>query len=615
LTGLNFGYNLSYSSLFDNEYSLTTNFTIHFTPVKNYEYHNVAITSNMTTSGGSNVEIPIPIMFTNKGTRNESVLWNIYINDTQVFGVDSPLGEELNTTVQRIYLWTPHKYGLFNVTVVVRSVTGEIIQIDNKAEVMVKIFGIEIITPLSQVGLNGSRVDVRFETDDLNAIEKIQVLLENDELIQIDQLYAKIFTIPMFETGTQTLNITVSWFGNISSKTFHDVTYTDVWAAPPLLPGYSATWQVNNSKDEILQDIGLTFTAMSSSVIDVTLKKTEYGSGVPIQETYAGSLNLVNGYLTINKAAGLYPNFFYLAYYGINGTLTVDCWNTILDYSGHVIWNEYNLSHYRGIYGGQEILAYIHNETGLLLYYENPFSDRYTTLLQSNFLPPPEINPPKIVVRPNDLEINERTQDISITWEVYDRHPDWFEILVNGDLVVNRSWKTTNSISISVDTTQIGFYNYTLLIYDLYNHYSTDSVLVEILNIPDPPTVVLLAPKGGETFASSQITIEWQASDPDNDSLEFSLYYWDGRDWLPIETNITSSQYVWDVHDKPSGVHYRIRIIVSDGFLIGLDESSGSFSIGNSSSTGTGLFWIIIGIVLFTMARRYTTERSLGSEP
>ncbi|MFW9857105.1 MAG: hypothetical protein ACFFFG_18800, partial [Candidatus Thorarchaeota archaeon] len=522
LTGLNFGHNLSYSSQFVNEYSLTTNFTIHFTTVQDYEYHNVAITSTMPTTGGTNIEVTIPITFTNKGTRNESsVQWNIYVNHTQVFGVDNPLGADLNTTILRTYQWIPSKYGMYNITIVVRAVIGEIIQIDNKVETMVRILGIEIISPLSQVGLNGSRVDVSFETDDLNSIERIEVLLENDELIRIDQLYAKMFTLPMFEIGTHTLNITVSWFGNITSKTFHNVSYSDVWTTTALQPGYSATWQVNNSKNEIQEEIKLIFTGISwPNEIDVIFDKTVYVSSTPTLENYAGILNIVNGYLAINGSSGLSPNFFYLAFYGINATLTVNSWNTVLNYSGRIIWNEYNLSLYRAMYGGQEMLAYIHDETGLLLYYANPLSDRYTTLLQSNFLPPPEIDPPKILTRPHDLEISERTQDVSITWEVYDQHPDWLEILVNGELVENRSWKATNSISISIDTANLGIYNYTLLIYDLYHHYSMDSVFVEILNIPDPPAVVLLAPQSGEIYSTSPITIRWQASDPDHDALK-----------------------------------------------------------------------------------------------
>ncbi|MFW9855545.1 MAG: hypothetical protein ACFFFG_10815 [Candidatus Thorarchaeota archaeon] len=118
-----------------------------------------------------------------------------------------------------------------------------------------------------------------------------------------------------------------------------------------------------------------------------------------------------------------------------------------------------------------------------------------------------------------------------------------------------------------------------------------------------PPVVILLAPQIGEIYSTSPIPIQWQASDPDHDSLKCSLFYWDGEDWISIVANLGGSKYLWDIQGVPSGPYYRIRVVVSDGFLIAIDESSSPFTIERSQGTGTAIIWGFLGIFIATLSR------------
>ncbi|MFW9853934.1 MAG: hypothetical protein ACFFFG_02700 [Candidatus Thorarchaeota archaeon] len=121
--------------------------------------------------------------------------------------------------------------------------------------------------------------------------------------------------------------------------------------------------------------------------------------------------------------------------------------------------------------------------------------------------------------------------------------------------------------------------------------------------------MVLLAPQSGEIFSTSPITIRWQASDPDHDALKSSLFYWDGEDWISIDADLIVSEYLWDIQGIPSGAYYRIRVVVSDGFLIGIDQSSSPFSIEKSRGTGIEVIWIFLGMLVTTISRTLISKK------
>ena len=95
-----------------------------------------------------------------------------------------------------------------------------------------------------------------------------------------------------------------------------------------------------------------------------------------------------------------------------------------------------------------------------------------------------------------------------------------------------------------------------------------------------PPTVQVIYPNGGEEL-SGVITIEWEADDTVDSSLEISLYYSnDGMTWNAIAEGIENTgSYEWDVTSLPEG-NYWIKVVAKDDAgHVAEDTSDGPFTI------------------------------------
>lgn len=99
----------------------------------------------------------------------------------------------------------------------------------------------------------------------------------------------------------------------------------------------------------------------------------------------------------------------------------------------------------------------------------------------------------------------------------------------------------------------------------------------------NPPTVMLLAPNGGEDLGQDTLTVQWSGSDIDGDRLTYRLEYSadDGASWVAVgfetqDTEMTISRRLLE----PSA-NGRLRVYGSDGFDIAQDESDGAFTVQN----------------------------------
>lgn len=111
-------------------------------------------------------------------------------------------------------------------------------------------------------------------------------------------------------------------------------------------------------------------------------------------------------------------------------------------------------------------------------------------------------------------------------------------------------------------------------------------VLNTITASASAPSVTLTAPNGGENWSGSQ-NIQWSASDPDGDTLSFTILYSpdDGNTWLPVASNVQGSSYQVDTAALQGGSGGRIRVIASDGFNNAQDDSNAAFTVaGNPPS-------------------------------
>ncbi|MCK4567229.1 MAG: hypothetical protein KAU48_07960, partial [Candidatus Thorarchaeota archaeon] len=121
------------------------------------------------------------------------------------------------------------------------------------------------------------------------------------------------------------------------------------------------------------------------------------------------------------------------------------------------------------------------------------------------------------------------------------------------------------------------------------------------------PTVEVITPNGGEVI-NGTITIEWDAVDFDSDPITFDVFYSDnnGSDWTILANDLAVLELAWNTTLHDDGTDYMIRVEVSDGVLVGQDESDNPFELDNFVGAGPGLpidttLLLIIGVVIIVI--------------
>lgn len=114
--------------------------------------------------------------------------------------------------------------------------------------------------------------------------------------------------------------------------------------------------------------------------------------------------------------------------------------------------------------------------------------------------------------------------------------------------------------------------------------------LGQVLGVIEPgtaaPDVTLLSPNGGQAFNADQpVTIQWQAADPDNDPLTYSLAYSadNGINWSAITTGISGTQYTWETGWAKGTSQARIQVTASDGLHTASDASDTTFTVAGKA--------------------------------
>jgi hypothetical protein len=94
------------------------------------------------------------------------------------------------------------------------------------------------------------------------------------------------------------------------------------------------------------------------------------------------------------------------------------------------------------------------------------------------------------------------------------------------------------------------------------------------------PEIKVIYPNGGESL-SGVVTIQWEASDADQDSLSYDVLYSkdNGSNWSVLALNLTTPSYVWNTDESPGSDSALIKVIVTDGANSSYDESDSFFSI------------------------------------
>jgi hypothetical protein len=154
---------------------------------------------------------------------------------------------------------------------------------------------------------------------------------------------------------------------------------------------------------------------------------------------------------------------------------------------------------------------------------------------------------PPTIDSPADIHYEEGSAGHSILWSPSDNNPHLYEVYRNGSLIDSSDWDGSE-LSLSVDGLTLGTYNYTLVVYDTSENWSSDTVFVSVVDTT-PPTIDSpedITYEGG----TSGHNIAWSASDlyPDkydlyvNGSLSYSDE-WNGSEILVSVDGLTLGIY------------------------------------------------------------------------
>ncbi len=324
---------------------------------------------------------------------------------------------------------------------------------------------------------------------------------------------------------------------------------------------------------------------------------------------YYCSVNLLNGYIEESTLSSWKGKIFFLIGTYRNEKPLFD-WNVILTEEGvETSWGEYIVKSQRYLTSSHEFFAYyLPNDSLCVIMYSKSWNQN-RTLFESNLLSPPERVVP-VTNHPSDLTINEGEIGIPIRWVLNDSHPRKYWVYRNGEVIQQGDWKQDEEIVVELNNLLPGTYNYTIVVQDTHENSASDTVIVDILDVPNAPIVELLSPTSRELVLGI-VRITWSANDLDNDPLVATLYYWDSQVWVVITSNLTENFYDWDTTNIPNGVEYKIRIVVSGGVFFTVSESIESFQINNPQKRIIGFSLTQFTLVLTVLGIKRNRNKRL----
>ncbi len=490
--GLNYGLDLAYYTSYSENIRGVEELRLLFSG-KPLQRHEINVDVNVPTSilYNETMRTVINTTVSNTGVYNETNIdYQLWINDSLVFQdvISSLLADSL---VTYSYEWIPIIRGNYNITAVVSPVLNE--------------------------------------TYIQNNMKKRYCIISDQKLLFTLGDHIDLYT---GSGGSETPWINFTYQSMLDS--------THVYVEGELMEGMLTEWMSVNIITGLVEDgsiwVGMTFIGQ----ID-----TEITEGDTIQ--WLEGTGFANG----------------TVWYPWNGA-TLEAWNiTMVDqYSGMFIY-------YDKLTG---VMLFLNDTEGIttVRIHGTSIINPYAPIININY--------------PSSGDIIQGT--VTIDWSATD--PD------NGTMTYSLNyWNGTHWIQIATElqttshiwntsTLQDGdYYRIQVIASDNYSiSIITTTTAFIINNVPESPTVQLLYPNGGEVLTGT-VTISWIASDPENDSLSFTLYYWYNEAWNLINSGITTYTYDWNTNSLEDNINYSMRIIASDDGLTEEDQSDSSFSIDN----------------------------------
>lgn len=115
----------------------------------------------------------------------------------------------------------------------------------------------------------------------------------------------------------------------------------------------------------------------------------------------------------------------------------------------------------------------------------------------------------------------------------------------------------------------------------------SDTQIAQFTASDNAPTVTITSPSGGDTLDQDTATFTWDGNDDDGDALSYLVQYRPAEDaaWQTLATDLTEEQLTVDRSELEGSDQARIRVVASDGMLIGEAVSDSFFTVANNDPT------------------------------
>ncbi|MFW9961721.1 MAG: CARDB domain-containing protein [Candidatus Thorarchaeota archaeon] len=506
---------------------------------------------------GSSYEITATV--TNWGTESEfTVDFRLYLDGVVV---DSAMIASLDSleSYTLTYWWTPDSMDIYNFTAYAVPEPSEIIVENNVDTKLCNVGGLRqfsIIEPTDGSTVDGGLIYVAFSWNATESPQIISVFVNSVFLTQIVYMGSNDLFVPVFQNGTNIIELQVQWSDMVITGTSVTIESEDVVPVIKPIVGDEANYRI--VQPGYLFDYNFTFVGLASPFvwyIVIELAQIDPGTGSIISVTNASiSVNILNGYIVDGGMTGWTGmHLFWIS--GIDAPMPMQSFAGIGDHGIWFYWNEVYTIVDNSTWNGHptwildsmltnfvlEVLA----PNGLLVSLEDAAAGLQLFLTYSSFVPEVDTTPPEWVVVPCDC-ISEcgdsfeyqlqATDNLNyLMWSVNDTAH--FEI---GD----------DGLLCSAEFLPVGLYPLEVTVCDCYFNSISAIFVVEVVDTRAPTWLVV--PSDANLEFGQILSIQLHATDPSG------IWSWSLNDTVNFEvspTGLVTTTTVLSVGVYPIQVH------------------------------------------------------------
>ncbi|MBN2230986.1 MAG: hypothetical protein JW779_15480 [Candidatus Thorarchaeota archaeon] len=553
--GLNHGDGIHYNSYDSSLLSYTTEFSLNFL----YKYQGSELEAGLLAPSYASLNEPVEItaIAHNIGNSTEyDVELTIFIDDV-VVDEDEISSLAPSAYYEFEYIWIPTDLGLHNVCVYVTPVVGELMTSNNAIMQNVSVEiprNFEITSPTSSQTVRGGLVLVEYTIDQIEEVESLDVSVNDEDIIHIVNITQLEVMVPVFQNGTNLIELTVQW--NDTRTDTESVTITSTEVVPLLDPELGDFYNWYQRAEPYSIQLNYTFSGMIGIYevgVDVSMAVLDENNVTIMQAEVEITANTLNGYISSGVLEG--SRLFFItglrsptytnSYAEIGDVHALHAWFDNQRVTSSSIWESYAIWRSASTTTGQT--ASIFRSNGILATVELDGENLTGWVTNSSYLPAVDNNPPEWLT-PLEYIVAEAGQSFVFQFDIFDDSGlDSFTINDTVHFVLTLSGQLSNVVPLHV-----GSYGLELTAIDPFDNTLIDEVTIQVIDTISPTWI----------YSDASIDLQYGSN------LEVYLEATDfsGIDhWSVNDTRFSVNTTGWLINsiDLDSGV-YTIEVAVFD---------------------------------------------------